>query len=56
MNKVRMLLPVVAFLIFALVACEKDKNQPEEGFTYYEVGFKSTSADWRDTSTSHSRN
>jgi hypothetical protein len=50
MNKVRLLLPFIVFLFFALGACEKDKNPPEGGYTYYEVGFQSTSSDWRDTS------
>ena len=43
-------LATVAFVAaFLLASCKKDKSASEEGYVYYEVGFKSTSADWRDT-------
>lgn len=43
------LLSLIAVTICAFASCKKDKSASEEGFVYYEVGFKSTSADWRDT-------
>jgi hypothetical protein len=43
------LLPVIALAIFALSSCKKDSIYAGN-YQYYEVGFKSTNADWRDTS------
>ena len=36
-------------LTFFSVACKKEKSDSEKGYVYYEVGFKSGNADWRDT-------
>jgi hypothetical protein len=50
MNRLKLLLPILGFVIFTFGACKKDKNPVDDGYTYYEVGFKSTTADWRDSS------
>jgi hypothetical protein len=43
------LLTVFTLAIFLFSSCKKEKNDTDE-YQYYEVGFKSTNADWRDTS------
>lgn len=54
MNKFKLLMPLLALVVLALGACKKDdgpsRGPAGDGYTYYEVGFRSTSADWRDTS------
>jgi hypothetical protein len=44
-----MLLPLLALAIFALGSCRKEKDADPEQYQYYEVGFSSPKADWRDT-------
>ena len=41
---------ILSTAITLLSACKKEKASPDSDYTYYEVGFKSQSADWRDTS------
>ena len=42
---------IIAMLLltFFFVSCKKEKSDSDKGYVYYEVGFKSTNADWRDT-------
>ena len=50
MNKLNYLLSFLILLAFTLISCKKETSQPvEEGYVYYEVGFKSNTANWRDT-------
>ena len=47
--KVSMLLPLAALAIFTLNSCKKETNTDIDQYQYYEVGFRSNIADWRDT-------
>ena len=50
MNRQNQVLAFLILLAFTFISCKKDKSQPaEEGYVYYEVGFRSTPSDWRDT-------
>lgn len=40
---------VLTAFFFLIAACKKDTAQPDINYTYYEVGFKSNNANWRDT-------
>ncbi|MCG7856406.1 hypothetical protein MD537_05485 [Flavihumibacter sediminis] len=42
------LILIVIFFAIAVSACSKD-NAKQEGFVYYEVGFDTDNANWRDT-------
>jgi hypothetical protein len=43
-------MPFFVLLVLTFSACTKDNDHVHDDFTYYEVGFKSASTDWRDTS------
>jgi hypothetical protein len=40
---------VFLFLSVFYFACRKEDNAKPDGYTYYQVGFKSPTANWRDT-------
>jgi hypothetical protein len=48
MNLKAILLTFFILFVFTL-ACKKDKNLFDEGYVYYQVGFRSNPSDWRDT-------
>jgi hypothetical protein len=49
MNLLKPIIILSASLLI-LAGCEKNTGKPDNtNYTYYEVGFKSTTADWRDT-------
>ena len=48
----KLLKPIIIFSasLFMLVGCKKETEKPDNtSYTYYEVGFKSATANWRDT-------
>ena len=47
--KESIILFIIGFSVLAVTACKKDKNPQDDPYQYYEVGFKSPSANWRDT-------
>ncbi len=49
MKKQTRLLLLFILLTFSALSCNKDKSEPQDGYTYYRVGFRSNPADWRDT-------
>jgi hypothetical protein len=48
MNRI-FIISIVSLLGLLLVACKKENTSPPDGYTYYQVGFRSQNADWRDT-------
>lgn len=44
-----MIVVFIALFIFTLGSCKKEKHTDEAAYQYYEVGFNTDNADWRDT-------
>lgn len=49
MNRIYAIVASV-LLAFLFTACKKETSAPPDAYTYYQVSFKSSPSDWRDTS------
>jgi hypothetical protein len=47
--KASMIIALIALSIFSLTSCKKNIEADDVVYQYYEVGFNSVHADWRDT-------
>jgi hypothetical protein len=49
MNSKTFLLPFFILFVFTFASCKKDKHLSDDGYAYYQVGFRSNPSDRRDS-------